>query len=163
MFGFKMNMKLRVFASLAEDMNDGWIWVPESVVKNRSVVKIKDLDPDSGKSVFCEAIPIDKSFISRYNNSELTDKIKDKEASIFINGWYRKKLGIAQTQQERNFQITVAENLWGHIGASLHHPQNVVRLAVELAILSVILGILSLLPILLSLLRGLRAALGIYK
>jgi hypothetical protein len=146
-----MDRKLRVFASLAEDINNGWIWVSKSVVENRSVVKIKDIETDSGKSVFCEAIPIDESFISRYNNSELTHKIKDEEASIFINGWYRKKLGIGETQQEQNFQITVADNCWGHIRASLHHPQNVVRLAVTLAIISVFLGIVSLFPMITSL------------
>ena len=154
MKGFKMNIKLKVFASLSEDINNGWLWVPEHVVKNRSVVKIKDLEPDSGKSVFCEAIPIDENFISRYNKSELTHEIKDKKASIVINGWYRKKLGIWEIQQEeQNFQITVADNCWGHIRASLHHPQNVVRLAVTLAIISVILGIMSLVLGIMSLVK----------
>lgn len=57
--------------------------------------------------------------------------------------WYRKKLNISETQQEINFDIIIKDSVWGHLRASLHHPQVVVRLAIKLAILSVILGFIS--------------------
>ena len=64
--GFKESMKLRVFASLSEDINNGWVWLPESIVPKRIVVKLRNLD--SKKSVYCEALPIGKNFVTRYNN-----------------------------------------------------------------------------------------------
>jgi len=43
-------MKLRVYASLAEDINNGWVWVPENLTQQRSVVKLKNID--SGEKVY---------------------------------------------------------------------------------------------------------------
>lgn len=136
-------MKLRVFASLADDINNGWVWVPENVVVQRNVIKLQNLD--SGKTVFCEALQIGENFISRYNDAEKTFRITDKDKAIVINEWYRNKLGITKTQQEHGFKITVTDNPWGHIRASLHHPQIVVRISIELAILGVLLGVFGML------------------
>jgi len=132
-------MKLLVYASLAEDINNGWAWLPEKIVGQRNVIKLKN--SDSGKSVFCEALQIGDNYLARYNDGGRTNKIKNKSSSIVLNEWYRKKLGIETTQKEYSFEVEVVDNPWGHIRASLHHPQIVVRIAVELAILSVILGI----------------------
>lgn len=57
-------MKLQVFASLAEDINNGWVWVPEKLIPERRVVSIKN--KNSGKVIFCEALPIGENFIERY-------------------------------------------------------------------------------------------------
>jgi hypothetical protein len=61
-----------------------------------------------------------------------------------LNEWYREKLGINFTQTEHDFKVTTAENLYGHFKATFAHPQIVVRLAMKLAIISLILGIISL-------------------
>ncbi len=47
-------MELKVFASLSEDINNGWVWLPEKIVNERCIVKIKNVE--SGKTVFCEAL-----------------------------------------------------------------------------------------------------------
>lgn len=135
-------MKLRVYASLAEDINNGWVWVPETLTQQRSVVKLKSID--SGKEVYCEALPIGDNFKTRYNEGARTFQISDKATSIVINEWYRHKLCISKTQVEHFFDITPADNCWGHLMASLHHPQIIVRIATKLGILGLFLGIVGL-------------------
>lgn len=132
-------MKLKVFASLAEDINSGWVWVPESFVGERTVVRIRH--KKTGKAVYCEALQVGGNYLKRYNTNERTKKITDKDASIVMSEWYRKKLGVENTQEEIEFVIVAKNNPWGHLRASLQHPQIVVRLAMELAILSVVLGV----------------------
>ena len=135
-------MKLRVFASLSEDINDGWVWLPESVVPKRVVVEIRNFD--NKKSVYCEALPIGKNFVKRYNRSDDTTEIKNSDSCIVLNEWYREKLGIDSTQTEHEFKVTTADNPYGHFRASLAHPQIVVRLAMQVAIVGLVLGIISL-------------------
>jgi len=133
-------MKLRVFASLAEDINNGWVWVPEKLVGERTIVRIENRE--SGKAVYCEALQIGRNYLKRYNTNDRTYRIGDKGASIVMSEWYRKKLGIKETRTDIEFDVTEKDYLWGHLMASLHHPQIVVRLAMKLAILSVILGLI---------------------
>jgi hypothetical protein len=132
------DMKLKVFASLSEDINNGWVWVPESLVGERSVVRIKN--GKSGKVIFCEALQIGENYLTRYNTNDRTYRIDDKNKTIVMSEWYRKKLGIPETQTEIEFEVMKKDNPWGHLRASLHHPQIVVRLAMKLAILSIVLG-----------------------
>jgi hypothetical protein len=133
-------MKLKVFASLAEDINNGWVWLPESLVGERTVIRIKN--KKSGKVAYCEALQIGKNYLKRYNTNDRTHRINDEKASITMSEWYRKKLGITNTQEEIEFEVVTRDNPWGHLRASLHHPQIVVRLAMELAIISVVLGVI---------------------
>ena len=133
-------MKLKVFASLSEDINNGWVWVPENLVGERTVVRIKN--KNSGKVVYCEALQIGENYLNRYNINDRTYRISDKDATIVMSEWYRKKLEITKTQDEIEFDVVPNDNPWGHLRASLHHPQIVVRLAIELAILSVVLGLI---------------------
>lgn len=131
-------MKLKVFASLAEDINNGWVWVPDSLVGNRTVIRVKN--KNSGKVIYCEALQIGENYLKRYNTNDRTYRISDKNASIAMSEWYRKKLGITKTQEEIEFDVATKDNPWGHLRASLQHPQIVVRLAMELAIISIVLG-----------------------
>lgn len=135
-------MKLTVFASLAEDINNGWVWFPESITPNRVVVKVRNLG--NGRSVYCEALPIGTNFILRYNRSDNTIGIKSSDSCIVLNEWYREKLGIQSTQSEHDFEITSADNPYGQFKASLSHPQIVVRLAMQLAFVGLVLGIIGL-------------------
>jgi hypothetical protein len=131
-------MKLTLFASLAEDINNGWVWVPEDIVSERTVVRIKN--KDTKKVVYCEALQIGSNYLKRYNTNDRTHKITEKGRSVVISEWYRKKLGISGTQVDVDFEIEVKDNPWGHLRAALHNPQIVIRLAMELALLSVVLG-----------------------
>jgi hypothetical protein len=135
-------MKLKVFASLSEDINNGWVWLPASIVPKRIVVKVQNLD--NKKAVHCEALPIGNNFTTRYNDATNTNKISDSNSCIVLNEWYREKLGIDSTQTEHEFRVITADNPYGHFRASLSHPQIVVRLAMELGFIGLILGIISL-------------------
>ncbi len=134
-------MKFKVYAALSEDINNGWVWLPERVVASRSVVKITNTN--SPKSVICEALNIGPNFLKRYNKRGRYT-IEKNETAIVLNEWYRKKLGINKTQEICEFQVDLKDGFWGHISASLNHPQIVVRLATKLGILSVILGFIGL-------------------
>ena len=133
-------MKMKVFASLEEDINNGWVWVPESLVRERTVARIKN--NNTGKVIYCEVLQIGDNYLKRYNSNERRYKIIDSYASIVMSEWYRKKLCITNTQEEIEFDVVVKDNPWGHLRAALHNPQIVVRLAMELAILSLALGVI---------------------
>ena len=135
-------MKLKVFASLSEDINNGWIWVPESLVDERTVVRIKN--KKSGKVIFCEALQIGENYLKRYNTNDRTYRIIDKGGSIVMSEWYRKKLGITETQIDIDFDVVKKDNPWSHLRASLHHPQIVVRLATWLSGIGLLLGVIGL-------------------
>jgi len=89
-------------------------------------------------------LPIGDNFKIRYNKGARTSQITNKSSSIVINEWYRHKLCINKTQEEHVFEITPADNCWGHLMASLHHPQIIVRIATKLGILGLFLGIVGL-------------------
>lgn len=138
-----MRIKLRVFSALSEDIHNGWVWLLESIINSRTIIKL--LNPNNKKSIYCEAPPIGKNFIQRYNNSKDTTDIKDPESCLVINEWYREKLKIRSTQTDNEFEITKAGNLYGQLRASLEYPQIVVRLSVKIALLSIILAIIGVL------------------
>lgn len=132
-------MKLKVYASLAEDINSGWVWLPEALAQERQTVYLRNTA--TNQSVYCEALQIGENFVKRYNRN-MTLKIDNDQVSVVMNEWYRQRLGIPKTGAEIEFEITRKDSAWGHLCACLHHPQIVVRLATKLAILSVLLGIL---------------------
>lgn len=137
-----MEMKLKIFAALSEDINNGWVWLPDNIVSTRTVVKITNAS--TRKKVYCEAIQTGFNFQKRYNQ-QAKHEITDPSATLIINEWYRQKLGITKTQQFENLEVNTCDNIWGKTWASLHHPQIVVRLATMLGVLSVFLGVIGIL------------------
>ncbi len=134
-----VSLKLKTYAALSEDINNGWVWLPESIVTTRNTVKISNLA--TRKSVFCEALPAGDNYLKRHAK-QAGYKIEDKSSAIIINEWYRTKLGIIKTQEIEHLEIVPCDNLCGQLRASLEHPQNIIRIASKLGILSVVLGIL---------------------
>ncbi len=135
----------KVFASMRTDMNEGWVWVSDLKLPARSIIEIHN--KTSKKSVYCELLEIDDNFLNEYNRPPRIPITSDNP-SVVINGWYRKKLGDIQTQQ--NCDLTIIEStcvcgLWGRLRACTGHPQIVVRLATWLGLASVVLGCLSVL------------------
>lgn len=48
-------MKYRVFTALKEDINSGWIWIENPIIKERTVIKITNLDTgDNDTHLFCD-------------------------------------------------------------------------------------------------------------
>lgn len=139
--------KLRVFASRAEDVHSGHIWLPERIVRQwagqrtgqRIVVKIRNVNSESGKFVFCEVVSMGNDFVRNYNNSEYRIHIDDKKNSVVMSEWYRDKIGV-KSQEFYNFEIRQACRLQSGMHASFDHPQVVVRAAVTLGAISVVFG-----------------------
>jgi hypothetical protein len=121
------------------EMNEGWVWVSNDNFRPRSVIKIEH--KINKTSVYCEHLKIDDKFVNIYNASK-NEKINRRERTIVISQWYRDKLDI-DTNKRYDLQITPANCWWGRYRACRDHPQLVVRLSINLAIISVVLGILS--------------------
>jgi len=74
----------------------------------------------------------------------------DNKNLIFINQWYRQRLGIKEVQSkevQNNEELTIntQSKICWQIKACLQHPQIVVRLSTILGIISVALGIIAIL------------------
>ena len=128
-------MEYKIFAALENDISQGIIWGNDEKFRNRTIVKIKN----SCNVVYCEYLYIDENFLKKYNDSKNTKKINN-EPSLVINGWYRSKLDI-KTKTKYSLEIKCANDPYGSLRASLHHPQVSVRLGTWLGIISVILGL----------------------
>lgn len=133
---------MRIYASLDDDIGEGFVWLRRAGLPTRGIVKITH--PDSGRSVFCEALQFEDNFLRNYNQSPRF-RIDNPESSLVMSGWYRARLGDLQTQWEYPLEITQADSWWGKIRACMHHPQVVVRVAVWLGLLSVVLGVVGVL------------------
>jgi hypothetical protein len=71
--------------------------------------------------------------------------MEDPNKSIALSEWYPEKLGVRGTQMDVDLTLQVCDNPYGHLRASLAHPQISVRLSVELGLLGAALGVVSLL------------------
>lgn len=133
---------MKLFAVLHDDAQQGWVWLQDSSLSARSIVKITN--PDNGKAVYCEALQIDNNFLSTYNQSPRIS-IDNPQSSIVIGGWYRAALGGLSTQMDVPLTIKPCNTWWGHFKACTDHPQTVVRVAAWLGLISVVLGFLGML------------------
>ena len=63
-----------------------------------------------------------------------------------MNEWYRKRLGGLETKPKIDYPLVIekADSWYGKIRACLQHPQNVVRIATRLGIISFALGVFGL-------------------
>jgi len=129
---------LKIHAALHADVNQGWVWLGRSNLPYRSVVRL--FSTAANKSVYCEALTIDDNFLRNYNR-EPRIPITDPQSTLVAAEWYRKRLGDLKTGTESDIEVTPANCMYGRIRACLDHPQIVVRIAVKLAIWSVVLGI----------------------
>jgi len=132
-------MKYRIYASLNDEINAGWIWIGTPTLPSRCIIRICNLA--NGKKVYCEALQIEDNFTNRYNKDGRCT-INDAKSSMVINAWYRKKLGDLATQTDQDLDITSADNWWGKVRSCVQHPQVIVRIGTWLGIISVGLGLL---------------------
>ena len=152
----EMDQDFELFAALYEDVQNGVVWIrtAEPKLTSRSVVEIAN--PDTRMSVFCEALSIDRNFADRYDSRfkrNFTETpytfssrmLANGAPAIVISEWYRRKLGIDRREGPVRLQVTSPSGwraCWGKLRACLDHPQTVVRVAMWLAIASVLLGAL---------------------
>jgi hypothetical protein len=77
--------KLKIYAALNEDVNQGWIWLHKSQLPagspQRSVVKLSA----NSKHIFCETRLFERNFLNRYNESRHTKKIDElNSVSVYV-------------------------------------------------------------------------------
>jgi len=143
-------------AALAEESNDGWIWMAKPA---RTVVRIDNLA--TGGSIYCQVRDLrDPNFLKRYNQRPRISIAQPNE-TIIMGEWYRKALGIAGTTHgdnvDRRAELVVAELKnwgWGPLHAACHQPDLYVRLATRLGVLGAWLGLVGLMAPLANLLVG---------
>ena len=136
--------ELTVKHALPEELNDGRVWGPDLGYDPRPIVRIRNRD--SGRSVVCEYLVIDHSYVRRYearNDLDGASATLSPEGSLVLNYWYRRRLGIHGAGARCRFEITRIGDASGWVYACLGHPQIVVRLATVLALLGFGLGCLS--------------------
>lgn len=141
---------MKLFAALREDTQQGLVWLQNASLSARSIVKITN--SENGKSVYCEALQIEKNFLSAYNQSPRIS-ITKPQATLVISGWYRAALGDLSTQADIPLKIKPSNCWWGKFKACTDHPQIIVRVAawlgaigLFLGIIGFVLGVLSLCP-----------------
>jgi len=129
----------KIYASLKQDMNEGWVWVTNPTINNRCIVRISNRD--TNKTVYCEAMSIDHNYREAYKNG-WTETINPGESVITMNQWYRNKLGIDSTGSYASLMVSPETHLLARFRSCIDHPQVVVRLATWLGLVSVVLGII---------------------
>lgn len=132
---------MKIFAAREEDAHQGWVWLEEALLPARSVIKISN--PQNKKSVYCEAMQIDKNFRDQYNQARRYE-IENASNALVIGAWYRSGLGILETQIDVELEVSACNSCWGKFKACTGHPQVVVRLAAKLGGISLALGIVGL-------------------
>lgn len=130
---------MKLYAALREDTQQGWVWLQNPSLPVRSIVKI--INSENGKSIYCEALQIDKYFLNIYNQLPRTS-IADAKNAIVISGWYRAALGELSSKIDVALIITPSNSWFGKFMACIYHPQVVVRVAAWLGVISVALGFL---------------------
>lgn len=134
----------KILASQKEDINSPSIWILDKDIDSRVLCKIS---VDKGNSVWVDVQTIDDNFINNYNGNPNTLNIKEKEPTIVINEWYRKKLNI---KTKTYYDIKICPNKCGFLypirqmQAALQHPDNSVRICADLTMISVVLGLIGL-------------------
>lgn len=132
---------MNLFAALREDTQQGWVWLQDSTLPARSIVKITNRA--NGNIVYCEALQIDKNFLSAYNQYPRVN-IDNPQSTLVINGWYRAVLGGLLAQSDVSLHIKLSNSWWGKFKACTDHPQVIVRVAAWLGAIGLFLGVVGL-------------------
>jgi hypothetical protein len=135
------HMKYKIYAALAEEENEGWVWFKTPKLNTRTLVKLHS--SKTRRTVFCQSRKIDDNFLKRYNECPRIRIQNGKEEPLVIGEWYRDALGGFDTQTEVDVEISPLKiPLWRELRAACHHPDIVARIGTRLGILGAWLGII---------------------
>jgi hypothetical protein len=133
-----------ICASLHEEAKEGWVWLSSSADLTSFYVRI--LNPRNGRSVVCEWRSMDDNFRKVYDSTEGTKKLPASGSFIVVSDWYRRSLGILDTQIHMPLEIQDANSIRErYVLPFLHHPNPAIRTSILMGIISLGLGILGLL------------------
>jgi hypothetical protein len=137
----------RILSSLHEESNMGWIWIPD---KSREFIQIQ---MGENPPIVCQARILDENFKRLYNNRYKTNKIDNPQNTIIMSDYYRSKLNV-EKNKDYELIITKANSFLQKLSSFRHHPDDVVKIATILAIISIVftifLGTLSIILAILS-------------
>jgi hypothetical protein len=133
---------MEIFAARDEDAHQGWVWIQDPALPPRCVVKITN--SATRKSIHCEALQIDSSFLKGYNQSPRFH-ITNPQDALVVGAWYRAGLGGISTQAVSSLEVRARNSWLGKFRACIDHPQVVVRLAAWLGGIGLVLGVIGLL------------------
>ncbi|HEV3091295.1 MAG TPA: hypothetical protein VGX91_07635 [Candidatus Cybelea sp.] len=134
-----------VHAALAEEEDDGWVWL-DSTFPTRTVVKVERKHEGRALTVYCQSRKLDHNYVRRYNSAD-TNKIDTANWPhvMVMNEWYRDKLGSLKTMQTVELRVTATSKAWRwlwNLRAVIEHPNIVARIGAKLGILGAVLGVL---------------------
>lgn len=135
-----MKLKVKVYAALVEDVNQGWVWLSDVGLPHRSVAKISTPGCKNGKH--CEVLTIDSNFINAYNDRAHTREL-DAGPALVASEWYRKQPRVTKGEFAE-IDIVAANRTLGRFWACWDHPQIVIHFATLLGVWGFILGALGL-------------------
>ena len=143
------NKSYEVHTALWEDLNEGWIWIKDEALKDKlqNQRRIVRINSENQKKVYSEALYVENFYLERFNERMKPEHRipSSKDRLIFISGWYRNILGIKvqEIRGQKNLTITPCKfpcSLMWQLSACLQHPQVVVFLGTNLAIIGLGLG-----------------------
>lgn len=134
-----------IHTSLWQEINEGHIWIKDTELKKelearRHIVRVGL----SHKKVYCEALYAGERDIKRFKEHLNSAGDLEKDNLIFINRWYRMRLGIEDLRPKPLticLRSAVSSFSWPLL-ACFQHPQVVVRVATVLAMIGFGLGLI---------------------
>ena len=137
-----MKKRYKVFAALHDDANQGWIWMPEEKgFKSRDYITLKL--PTTGRKITCTCRLIDDNFLTYYNQPPRIN-IQEPNSALVISAYYRDMLDGLKTNESYDFEINKVWkfNYARKVKAILQHPDNGIKIAAWLAIISIIVSLI---------------------
>ncbi len=142
--------------AISEDIASGWIWIETNnselralLDAHRPVAKVSYNDA----AVYCEVLFADSFDRARFDefygkhSSSLSPVSASDGERVFINHWYRNKLGIAvkagsSVKLTFRFKHNLICESWYQANGCMAHPQVIVRVATWAGLVALGLGVL---------------------
>lgn len=144
-------------AAMVSDQGSSLVYLFDaSMAKEVTRVYLR-IKPRRGRAVWCEGIINNNNYRKRYSVSGQGRRLipDDPVRTIIMGAWYRRLLGVKRDAQDRlmDTELEISSfdlNNWslrrwvGAIRISQQHPVSTNRIAMNLALLGVLLGVVSL-------------------
>ncbi len=96
----------------------------------------------SGKKIICYLRVVDWNYINQYNSGK-TVNIKETDHVLIINEYYRKRLGLCETNVDVKMKVTKCNWFRKFVNLDFGHPNPYVRSNNKMTIISILLGLIS--------------------
>ncbi len=145
-----MKENVKILASRKTDAMEGWAWICPTLITENGFYKI--INKSTKKEVTCYLRIIDDNYISEYKTGN-TLTLKKDDKSIVLNEFYRKKIGVENTNTKFSLEIKKAGWYFEYLSFEFSHPNPYVRQSSRLTLISFCIGIIALGLTLLTIIR----------